>query len=519
LDKPDLFDNMNDLDRLKLSMQKEHGIGDLEINLDILRELPENLRKKDFNITVTVASYYNKNVAVDITAGKSIKPNYGLAVDIGTTTVVINLLNLDTGKSIDKLGTYNRQSSHGSDVITRIVYGDSNRNGYLKLQTEVIDTINELLEVLTKQNKINKDDISVIVASGNTVMSHLFLGMSPKYLRLEPYIPAVSGYPVLRAKELNLDINKNAVVVTMPSVASYVGGDITSGVLTTLMHRSEKLTLLIDIGTNGEIVLGNNEWMMTCSCSAGPAFEGSGIKWGMRAMDGAIDYLEIKKIKKPLSRYSDEYIINYNTIGDLLPLGICGSGLIQLISEMNRVGIIDRSGKINESLNSSRVRKSEDGMEFVVAFTKENGCNQDIVITEADIKNLLRAKAAIFAGIRTMLSEVMLDIKDIERVYIAGGFGRFINIGDAIRIGLLPDLPQDIYTYIGNSSIQGAMIVLLSQEALLEADEIANSMTYMELSIGNAFMDEFISSVFIPHTDLSLFPSLEVKQDVEFKTG
>jgi uncharacterized 2Fe-2S/4Fe-4S cluster protein (DUF4445 family) len=339
-----------------------------------------------------------------------------------------------------------------------------------------------------------------MVCAGNTVMTHMLLGVTASYLRLEPYIPSATKFPALKAKELNININSDGAVVTIPSVASYVGGDITSGVLATMLRYSDELTLFVDIGTNGELVLGNRDWLVTCSCSAGPAFEGSGISCGMRAMNGAIDRIEID---------SDSLKAKYKVIGDCSPLGICGSGLICSLSRMMKAGIIDRAGKIFTNKTSKRVRIGTDGLEYILVFAEESGTAHNIAITENDIKNLLRAKGAIFAGIRTLLQMVDLHVKDIGRIYIAGGFGNYINIADAVGIGMFPDLPEDKYEYVGNSCIQGAMIVLLCQEAMQEAESLADMMTYLELSVGNQFMEEFISAMFIPHTDLSLFPTLE----------
>jgi uncharacterized 2Fe-2S/4Fe-4S cluster protein (DUF4445 family) len=477
------------------------------MSLEVLRNFSEVLRKGNWEVTVTLVEAYDKLEIISIEPGVSKKPCYGLAVDIGTTTVAINLLDTAKGKIIDRVGTYNKQAVYGSDVISRIIYTDENPRGLELLQKAVIESINELIDELLIKNDLQGDNISAVVCAGNTVMCHLFMKIPATFLRLEPYIPATTKFPVLKAKDLNLNINEEALIITLPSIASYVGGDITSGVLATMLSKSEKITLFIDIGTNGELVLGNNEWLVTCSCSAGPAFEGSGISCGMRAMDGAIDLIEIDRLSLE---------VKCRTIGEIKPLGICGSGLIYSLSEMKSAGIIDRAGKILENLSSSRIRLGSEGMEYVLAYESENGCSQDIVITQSDIKNLLRAKAAIFAGIRTMLQQVQLDVSDIERVYIAGGFGSFINIKDAINIGLLPDLPLERYEYVGNSSVQGAMIVLLCKEAIKEAEELAGTMVYLELSVGNLFMEEFVSATFIPHTDLGLFPTLEANGREEY---
>jgi len=496
LNEPDLSDSMSDFERLKLSLYKDYGIENIGISFNCIRKLPDCIRKGGWKATLTVVYYQGKWEIINIEPGQSLKPALGFAVDIGTTTVAVNLLNLQNGKIIDSVGTYNKQATYGSDVISRIIYCDETPNGLELLQDAVIDTINELIDSILKKWNIDKDDVTAMVCAGNTVMTHLFLKMTPTYIRLEPYIPGASKYPVVRAKDLGLSMNPDSPIVTLPSVASYVGGDITAGVLSTMLTRSEKLTLFIDIGTNGELVLGNSDWMVTCSCSAGPAFEGSGISCGMRAMDGAIDLIDINH---------DNFEVTVRTIGNKKPLGICGSGLIHSLSEMVDAGIIDRAGKIIGRANCRRIRKGNEGLEYVLCFKEESGTGSDIVITESDIKNLIRAKGAIFAGIRTMLQQVELDMDSIDRVYIAGGFGNYINITDAISIGLLPDLPPEKFKYVGNSSLQGAMIVLLSQQALDEAEDIADKMTYIELSIGNKFMDEFISALFIPHTDLGLF--------------
>ncbi|MDF3000401.1 MAG: fdx, partial [Bacillota bacterium] len=367
------------------------------------------------------------------------------------------------------------------------------------------DTVNELLAELLARNGLSAGDVISMVCGGNTVMTHLLLGVTPTYLRLEPYLPAAVTFPAANAGTLGIGIHPNAPILTLPSVASYVGGDISAGVFAILPKDSDELNLFIDIGTNGELVLGNSEWLVTCSCSAGPAFEGSGINCGMRAMDGAIDWIEIDPVNLE---------VGYRVINGGKPLGVCGSGLIYSLSEMLETGMIDRAGKIRfpaaeTGARSGRIQIGPEGPEYLLVPASESGTDTDIVITEGDIKNLLRAKGAIFAGIRTMLQQVQLDMSAISSVFIAGGFGKYINITDAVRIGLLPDLPEEKYEYVGNSCIQGAILGLLSQQALMEMNEIASKMTYLELSIGNQFMDEFISAVFIPHTDLSLFPSLQ----------
>jgi len=496
LDAPTLLDNLNDLDRLKLALKREHGIDCQVTGTGCMAVLPDIVRKGDWSVTVTVAEINGVTEIIRVEAGNSIKPAIGLAVDLGTTTVAARLVDLAKGTVLDQAGTYNKQCAYGSDVISRICYTEDNPEGIKSMQQAAVDTINELAVALAAQNGLDRDDISAMAVGGNTVMIHLLLGITASWLRREPYVPCAVKFPDVKAGRYGFAINPEAPVVTMPSVASYVGGDVTAGVLATRLARSEELVLFADIGTNGEMVLGNNDWMVACSCSAGPAFEGSGISCGLRAMDGAIDRIEIDEAT---------YDVSCRTIGNIKPLGICGSGLIYSLSEMMRAGIIDRAGQINGSILSRRIRRGNEGLEYVLVFAGESGSSRDIVITDSDIKNLLRAKGAIFAGIRTMLKEVRLDFEDISKVYIAGGFGNYINITDAMNIGMFPAIPEDRYEYVGNSCIQGTMLAMVNREAYREVHDIADNMTCLELSLGSTFMEEFVQAMFIPHTDMELF--------------
>lgn len=496
LNKPDIFSIVNDLDILLHKLIQETGYPEIAISLKILTTLPHIIREQNWRVTVYLFEYDGKAEIIDICPGKGTPP-LGLAIDIGTTTVVVYLVNLDTGMVIDKEGDYNLQSIYGADVISRMIHCDEQKNGLNDLQTAVIQTINQLIETLCIKASICMQDIYNIVYAGNTVMAHLLLGIDPAYIRLEPYTPAATVYPFARAAELGIQINPMGYVVSLPSIASYVGGDIVAGVLAAQLFKQEQVTLFIDIGTNGELVLGNKEWLVTCACSAGPAFEGAGISCGVRAKSGAISEIEI----------NDEQDVRLKTIDDESPIGICGSGMICAIAEMKNKGIIDRAGKFTHGLSHKRIRKTEEGYEYVLVFSEGSSLDRDISITENDIKNIIRSKGAIYAGIRTMLQMVSLDFSSISRVYIAGGFGNFINIQDAIALGLLPDLDPQCFQYLGNSSIQGALHVLLCQDAYKEAVEISKNMTYLELSIGNSFINEFVSSMFIPHTDLTLFPN------------
>ncbi|MBU2703114.1 uncharacterized 2Fe-2S/4Fe-4S cluster protein (DUF4445 family) [Sporomusaceae bacterium BoRhaA] len=498
LTPPSLTDPSSDASRLLMALRKFTD-RDVELDLSQIRFLADILRSSNWNVDVTYVEIAGKAHVISIDSHNHQACLFGIAVDVGTTTVVVYLVDLLSGSVIGQEGTHNRQAQFGGDVITRIIYASDESCGLEKLQKAVIETINYLIGNLVDKYIIDIADIRVIVTAGNTTMAHLLLGIQPCYIRLEPYVPAANCFPVAKAKELGLNVHPNAVVFSFPAVASYVGGDIVAGVLINGMAKEEKLTLFMDIGTNGEMVLGNQDWLVSCACSAGTAFEGAGITCGMRAMQGAIERLTIDP---------HTFTVNYSTIGEIQPLGICGSGLINVLAEMRKVGIIDRAGKIQDVL-TARIRRLDAGKQFVLAWADETaGGERDIVITEADIKSLLRTKGAIYAGMRSLLKSVDLDMSSIERVYIAGGFGSYLNIEDAVEIGLLPDLGSAKYCFLGNTSINGALTALISSAALEVAQQLAESITYVELSAGNLFMEEFISALFLPHTDLNLFPSV-----------
>ncbi len=502
LSEPSLTENISDFSRLQSAIRNEIDCHDVRIGLSMLKGLAEVLRTGDWRVTVTVAQLNGCAEIINVESGHTDKPAYGLAVDIGTTTVAAYLLDLESGVTLCQKGTYNKQSTYGDDVITRMIHA-SVPKGLRELHTAIILTINQLIVELLSQSDISSDDIHLAMVAGNTTMTHLFLELTPRYIRLEPYIPLASFVPLVKAEELGLKINPAAQVACFPSVASYVGGDIVSGALITNMAKREEITLLIDIGTNGEMVLGNEDWLISVSCSAGPAFEGGGITFGMRAMKGAIEHVSIDP---------ETFEVEVTTIGNVKATGICGSGLIDCLAKFHRAGIIDRAGKLQADINTSRMRQGDDGWEFVLVWSDEAD-SADIVVTENDIKNLMRAKGAVYAGIRSMLKAVQLEEEMIDKVLIAGGFGNYINIRDAVAIGLFPDLPPEKYTFIGNSSVKGARLALLSQEAYSEAQELGKKITYLELSNGNDFMDEFVSALFLPHTDMSLFPSLAANND------
>lgn len=503
LSPPTLTANTSDWARLQMELRRVLKAEDkpIHIPLSILKNLPEALRKAKWDVSVTLTDTESEFTVTHVEPGNDLPP-FGLAIDIGTTTVVVYLINLLTGMMDDQQGSYNKQAKFGDDVISRIVYAVEDAKHLEEIQDTVIETINELIDKILTRRSLTSNNISCAMVAGNTTMTQLFLGVDPRYIRLEPYIPTMTSVPSVPAREIGLHMIPEALVHCYPSVASYVGGDIVAGTLVTDLANGEDIILFIDIGTNGEIVLGNQDWLVTCACSAGPSFEGGGITFGMRAMPGAIERVIIDP---------DTLEVSLKVISNRLPVGICGSGLVDCVSKLLSSGVIDRAGnfQLGHHTGSDRLRATSDDKEFVLAWAHQAGGDKDVVITENDVKNIIRAKGSVYAGIRSLLNMVAVDIEMISKIVIAGGFGNYLNVHDSVQIGLLPDLEPERFEFIGNASVKGARLALLSQNAWREADELGRKMTYVELSVGATFMDEYVSALFLPHTDLSLFPSCQ----------
>lgn len=500
LEAPSLDDNISDVDRLERQVRQDFGIDGIDFRLDILRKIPKVLREKNFKVTLTYVRKKNKITILNIEPGNKEGELYGLAIDIGTTSVVVCLVNLITSEVIEKASSGNAQIRYGADVINRIVFAVRKDNLEIMRKAIVEDTLNPLIESIYEKTGIDKNNIIRAVISGNTTMSTLFLGIYPDYLRLEPYIPPYLKSPRLMGEDVGLNINQSALIYLSPNVASYVGGDITAGVLSAGIWASEENTLLIDLGTNGEIVFGNKDFMMCCACSAGPAFEGGGISCGMRASAGAIEKVSIDK---------DTLEPKLTIIEDCNPIGICGSGIIDLICQMLLKGVIDRRGKIQKDLNNRRVRFNEHEIgEYVLALKDDyEGLENDLVVNEVDIDNFIRAKGAIYSGASVLLESLGMDFEVIDKVYIAGGIGNNLDIENSILIGLLPDVDRSKFQYIGNSSLVGSYLALISSDAKHKLEEIGSQMTYVELSVYPTYMDEFVSACFLPHTNIDSFPT------------
>jgi uncharacterized 2Fe-2S/4Fe-4S cluster protein (DUF4445 family) len=498
LNEPSSEDNIGDIDRIIRELRKRTEYQTFEVSLRCLRGLASKLRNNDWRITATIARRGDLWRILQIEPGDTSDENYGLAIDVGTTTVVAQLVHLKSGNVVGVAGSYNLQAHYGEDVISRMIFACGREGGVHPLHEAIIKNINNLIETLTDGKGMDVDQITAIVAAGNTTMSHLLLSLIPCSIRLDPYVPTANIFPQIRTSELNININPEGILETIADVASYVGGDIVAGVVACGIADREETRVLIDVGTNGEIVIGNNDWMVCCSASAGPAFEGGGVRNGMRATRGAIERIKI-----------DNGRVNYQTIGRAKPRGICGSGLIDCIHEFAQNKIINNDGKFNISLKNERMIEKDGEPHFIVAYSQETQTGKDLTVTESDIGNLIRSKAAVFAAIKSLMDYVDLKFDEIHTFFVAGGFGSYLDIPKAIRIGLLPDVDPEIIQFVGNSSLMGARMALLSRHAFERAKKIANGMTNIELSTYRPFMDEYVAAMFLPHTDRKLFPSVD----------
>jgi uncharacterized 2Fe-2S/4Fe-4S cluster protein (DUF4445 family) len=504
--EPTLQDNLPDVTRLVSFLKAKYDEHRLVVRLPVIRKIPDILRKNGFRVTATLARPVQsgrKTHIINVQPGDTTDRNYAIAVDIGTTTVYGQLVDLKTGGVLAQFGDYNGQISYGEDVISRIIYAGK-PGGLQKLHEVVIHTINTLIKKMVKQARIDLDEISTITMAGNTTMTQLMLKIDPKYIRLSPYVPASTLYPPINAVELGLAVGDHVTALVYPAVSSYVGGDIVAGVMGSGMYRTEDLTLFMDIGTNAEIVIGNKDWLACASCSAGPAFEGGGVKFGMRAAKGAIEDFSMDPVTfEPMNI----------TIGNVRPKGICGSGLIIIAATLFEMGVIDNQGKFNRDLATPRVREIDGIFEYVLAWKDETEIGRDIALTEPDLDNLIRAKGAIYSGCMTLLEEVGLAMQDIDQIYLAGGFGSYVDLEKAMVIGLLPETDPDRIRFIGNGSLMGAKMSSLTNRIRKDVVEVTKRMTNFELSETRSFMDHYVAALFLPHTDMNRFPKLKRRLD------
>jgi uncharacterized 2Fe-2S/4Fe-4S cluster protein (DUF4445 family) len=504
LNPPSMDDQTDDWSRLQTALRLQASVQGVNCSLHVLQGLGETLRAGDWKVTAIIEQNLENPEQpirlIELYPGlvDEFSPLWGIAVDIGTTTVTLWLADLVSGKVKAQVAEYNGQIARGEDVISRIIFADKDGGGQ-EMRHRVLDTVNELLETACKRVRTRPEEVVKATISGNSTMMHLLLGIPASSIRLSPFITTVNHPPLMPAREVGLNIHPEGSVDCLPGVASYVGADITAGVLSSGLDDAERVTLFLDVGTNGETVLGNRDWLVTCACSAGPAFEGAGVVNGMRATAGAIEEVWIN---------TNTLEPTYRVIGGGKPKGICGSGLIALLSELFLTGLLDKAGNVNLMANSSRVREGPHGGEYVIAWGPETEQGQDIVISRVDIDNLLRAKAAIYAGFSVLAENVGIPLETTDKVLIGGSFGKYINVEKAVQIGLLPDMDWSRFEFLGNTSVRGAYYALLDWRKRQRITEIAKRMTYVELSSDNSFYEAFTSALFLPHTDLGKFPSV-----------
>ncbi|MFA5906171.1 MAG: ASKHA domain-containing protein [Desulfobacula sp.] len=497
-------DNQADMARIINHLRFNHNEHRLTMNLDLIRKIPDLIRQGDFNVTATIVRPVRedgKNEIVNIEPFDTTARNFGIAVDVGTTTVYGQLLDLQTGEVLAQHGEFNSQISYGEDVISRIVFAEKG-DGLEVLHKKIVETINKIIMEILAEGNVGKHEITTITLAGNSTMTQLLLKINPAYLRREPYVPASVMYPPFRAREIDIDLADHTIALIYPGVSSYVGGDIISGVMASGMYRTSELTLYMDIGTNAEIAIGHKDWMVCTAASAGPAFEGGGVKFGMRATKGAIEDFSINP---------ETYEPMLITVGNKKAKGICGSGLITLAAKLLETGVIDSRGKFNRTLNTTRIRQAEGIWEYVLVYKENTAIDRDITITEPDLDNLIRAKGAMFSAALTLLEEIGMSITDIEKIILAGGFGSYVDLQSAITIGLLPEIEPEKVTYLGNGSLLGCKINALTNALRRDVMKVVNMMTNFELASTRSYMDHYMGALFLPHTEMNYFPKIKAR--------
>jgi len=500
ISRPSLKDNTADRDRLLKETRKVLGVGDVTMDLPLTRRLPSLLRESDFKVGVVLFRDGDIWRVMDLYPARKTPRLFGLAVDLGTSTVVIRLVDLAEGRGVDEVSFLNPQRPMGEDILSRIHFA-SGENGLYALHSALIKGINEKIGVLVRRHGLAKESLAGMVLAGNTTMTHLFLGLDPFWICREPYIPVVNRTGILRAEALGLFIHPNAPVLVFPNVGSYFGGDLIAGILASGMARRKEISLLVDVGTNAEVVLGNREWLMGCAGAAGPALEGGVASIGMMAGPGAIDRVRIDP---------DSGEPEIRTIGDQPPTGICGSGLIDLAAQLFLTGMIDLRGKFVKEVCGDKLREIDGIAHLVLVPAGASGTGEDLTLGQPDLDALIRSKAAMYTILVTITRMANLSFEEIHHFLVAGTFGTTIDPRSAITIGMLPDLPPDRFRTLGNTSLEGATLALLSYGAMEEAERIRDNVTYIELNVNQEFMNRFSAAKFIPHTDTSLFPSVKV---------
>jgi len=501
LPKPTLSDVKPDFERLLDQLKDAYGLKTLEIDYRLLTKLPDIVRDANWDFTVVV---WNNCVVMAVEAGDTSNKLLGSAIDIGTSKIVGYVVNLMTGQTMGIGSIENPQIMHGEDVISRITFAMTGQKKLEMLQKLAVEGVNDVLHEACTQANVDPNDIYETVVAGNTAMHHFLLAIQPKYLALSPYTPAVRRPINVKARELGIKIHRNGFVYVLPIIAGFVGADAVGDVLSSGIHESKELSLLLDIGTNTEVFVGNSEDILSCSCASGPAFEGAHIKYGMKAVTGAIEKIRISP---------DTYEVEYETIGDVKPVGLCGSAMVDVVAEMLRNGIINRHGRLNTNMKTPRLKTISKVPEFVLAWESETATRKEITVTQKDINEIQLAKAAMFTGCSILMKRKNVKREDLKRVFIAGAFGSYINPENAKFIGLVPDVPTEKIKFVGNTAVTGAKMSLISREAREKAEALSREIRYLELAIDPDFSQEFTYALVIPNKDLDRFPS--VKEHLE----
>ena len=496
LPKPTLLDARPDLERLIDLMKNAYGCAELEVEYEALKELPAILRQAEWDVTAVILG---DREIISVEEGDTLDKIFGFAVDIGTSKIVGCLVDLATGKTLSTSFVENPQIAHGEDVVSRIAFSANNADRLQTLQKLLVEGTNNVLSHTCAQVGAHPQNVYEVTVVGNTAIHHFFLGIDPKYVAISPFTPALKRSINVKARELGINICPEGNVHLAPVIAGLVGADAVADLLASCIHESEELSLLFDIGTNTEIFIGNSEDILSCSCASGPAFEGGQVKYGMRAVAGAIEKVSI----------TSDYKVKYSTIDDEAPRGLCGSAMVDVLAELFRLGIINERARFNADVRTPRLRKANDGLEFVLVRKEESETGLDITITQKDINAIQLAKAAIFAGCSILMNKKNVELEDIDKLLIAGSFGSYINPENAKLIGLVPDVTTEKMRFVGNTALSGAKMLLISEDARKTADELSRKVGYIELANEPKFYNEFADATFIPYKDLDRFPSVK----------
>jgi uncharacterized 2Fe-2S/4Fe-4S cluster protein (DUF4445 family) len=496
---PSLDDNIGDLDRLLRSL-KQKGFDPVRFLPSQINHFARQIRLGQFKITVALGYHLCHWELIEVYAGLDRHPVLGFAVDLGSSRICFYLLDLHSCEVLAERSVPNPQIPYGEDILTRILFARKARNLKL-LQRLLLNTFNQTMQNMLDSLGFSSMNVLALAVAGNTTMSHFFMGIDPANICREPYIPMVNQFPLSHAADLKLSAHPLAPLYLLPNVGSYFGGDLIADILSVGLHRSDELSILVDVGTNAEVVLGNRDWLIACAGAAGPALEGGVVERGMMALPGAIDRVRIdRQTLKP----------SYHVLGEGKAAGICGSGLIDLFAEMFMSGILTVQGKINRKIHSSNIVDTPDGVAYVVATSEETIDGQDLLISEIDIGIFLKSKAAMYTILTVITRKVGLELDDLKRFYVAGAFGNYIDPLMGVKIGMLPDLPLESYRGIGDTVGCGAAMTLIDRATLHEIERICRQITYIELNVNVELMNEFRGALFLPHTDPRLFPSVRI---------